>query len=88
MSAPRDFLFMGEQPEHFDRERIYDATDPRDVAKKKFRNRAITIRDEAAQWLLDAEHLGSERSGQSVEEIARMRRMVASLTAFIAEVSK
>ncbi len=27
MSAPRDFLFMGEQPEQFGRERIYDGTD-------------------------------------------------------------
>ncbi len=27
MSAPRDFLFMGVQPESFGRERIYDGTD-------------------------------------------------------------
>ncbi len=27
MSAPRDFLFMGQQPETFDRERIYDGSD-------------------------------------------------------------
>ncbi len=26
MTAPRDFLFMGEQPEQFGRERIYDGT--------------------------------------------------------------
>ena len=83
MTAPREFLFMGEQSESFDRERIYDATEPREVVLKKFRLRAIASRDEAAQWLLDVAHLGPERSGRTAEQVESMRRLVASLTAFI-----